>query len=172
MLTFSEIWEPWHSNLISKSTDTFGSSGISHKSLTKCTRSKPLHFAKHSFSIVRKNLGIYKRILELLTVPVDKTLWMWKLYTWWHGRPFHAAAWSGYFLPLIKTSSWDFYNVNILTARILEFSRLLWTSWRPLHTYDRGEPAVSYEWTGWIWEITNWWSSRLQENYRSFLRNL
>jgi hypothetical protein len=31
--------------------------------------------------------------------------------------------------------------------------------------YDRGEPAVS--WTGWSWEITGW-SSRLQENYRSF----
>ena len=33
--------------------------------------------------------------------------------------------------------------------------------------YDRGEPAVSYKWTGWVWEITGW-SSRLQENYRSF----
>ena len=32
---------------------------------------------------------------------------------------------------------------------------------------DRGEPAVSYKWTGWVWEITGW-SSRLQENYRSF----
>jgi hypothetical protein len=30
-----------------------------------------------------------------------------------------------------------------------------------------GEPAVSYRWTGWIWEITGW-SSRLQENYPSF----
>ena len=32
---------------------------------------------------------------------------------------------------------------------------------------DRGEPAVSYKWTGWVWEITGW-SWRLQENYRSF----
>ena len=37
--------------------------------------------------------------------------------------------------------------------------------------YDRGEPAVSYKWTGWVWEITGW-NSRLQENYRSFHRNL
>ena len=36
---------------------------------------------------------------------------------------------------------------------------------------DRGEPAVSYKWTGWVWEMTDW-SSRLQENYRSFERNL
>ena len=32
---------------------------------------------------------------------------------------------------------------------------------------SRGEPAVSYKWTGWVWEITSW-SSRLQENYRPF----
>ena len=31
---------------------------------------------------------------------------------------------------------------------------------------DRGEPAVSYKWTGWVWGITGW-SWRLQENYRS-----
>ena len=36
---------------------------------------------------------------------------------------------------------------------------------------DRGEPVVSYRWTGWVWEITGW-SSRLQENYPSFERNL
>ena len=34
--------------------------------------------------------------------------------------------------------------------------------------YDRGEPAVSYRWTGWVWEITTGWSSRLRENYLSF----
>ena len=33
--------------------------------------------------------------------------------------------------------------------------------------YDRGKPAVGYRWTGWVWEITSW-SSRLEENYRSF----
>ena len=35
------------------------------------------------------------------------------------------------------------------------------------HTYDREEPAVSYRWMGWVWEITGW-SWRLQEDYRSF----
>ena len=25
-----------------------------------------------------------------------------------------------------------------------------------LITHDRGEPAVSYRWTGWVWEITGW----------------
>ena len=30
-----------------------------------------------------------------------------------------------------------------------------------------GSTGVSYRWTGWLWEITGW-SSRLQENYRSF----
>ena len=36
---------------------------------------------------------------------------------------------------------------------------------------DQGEPAVSYWWTGWVWEITSW-SSKLQENHRSFKRSL
>ena len=29
-------------------------------------------------------------------------------------------------------------------------------------SYDGGEPAVSYKWTGWVWGITGWSSSRLQ----------
>ena len=37
------------------------------------------------------------------------------------------------------------------------FSPILWS----------GKPAISYIWTGWVWEITGW-SSRLQENYWSF----
>jgi hypothetical protein len=36
-----------------------------------------------------------------------------------------------------------------------------------LWLYDRGPPAVSYKWAGWVWEITGW-SLWLQENYRSF----
>ena len=42
-------------------------------------------------------------------------------------------------------------------------------SWLVAHvwSYDRWEPAVSYRWTGWVWEKTCW-SSRLQENYGSF----
>ena len=32
---------------------------------------------------------------------------------------------------------------------------------------DQGTPAVSYKWTGWVWEITSR-SWRLQENYWSF----
>ena len=38
-------------------------------------------------------------------------------------------------------------------------------------SYVRGEPAVSYRWTGWVWEMTGW-CSRLQEDYRSLCRNL
>ena len=34
-------------------------------------------------------------------------------------------------------------------------------------TNDRGELAVGYRWTGWVWEITGW-NSRLRENYWSF----
>ena len=36
-----------------------------------------------------------------------------------------------------------------------------------LTTNDPGAPAVSYRWTGWIWEITGC-SSRMQENCPSF----
>ena len=41
-----------------------------------------------------------------------------------------------------------------------------------LHNYsfmcsnDQGEPAVSYRWTCWVWEVTGW-SWRLEENDRS-----
>jgi hypothetical protein len=31
-------------------------------------------------------------------------------------------------------------------------------------TSVRGQPVATYRWTGWIWEITCWSSSRLQEN--------
>ena len=31
-----------------------------------------------------------------------------------------------------------------------------------------GEPAASYKWTSWVWEITGW-NSRLQENRRIIL---
>ena len=35
----------------------------------------------------------------------------------------------------------------------------------------RGEPAASYRWTGWVWEITGW-SSRLLKNCQLLKRNL
>jgi hypothetical protein len=38
-------------------------------------------------------------------------------------------------------------------------------------SYDQGELAFSCRWTGWAWDITGW-SSRLHENYRSFLRRI
>jgi hypothetical protein len=41
----------------------------------------------------------------------------------------------------------------------------------PGHRSDsRGDPAVSYRWTRWVWEIIGG-SSRLQENYRSIWRD-
>jgi hypothetical protein len=43
---------------------------------------------------------------------------------------------------------------------------LHWPMLTPLIN-DRGEPAGSCKWTGWVWEITSW-SPRLQENYRPF----
>ena len=41
------------------------------------------------------------------------------------------------------------------------------SSFRDVQNYDRGELAVSYRGTGWVWEITGS-SSGLKENYRSF----
>ena len=35
-----------------------------------------------------------------------------------------------------------------------------------LQINEGGEPAASYRWTGWVWEIASW-SSRLWENYWS-----
>ena len=42
--------------------------------------------------------------------------------------------------------------------------RLFISSQNIIQIYDQGEPAVSYKWAGWVWEITGW-SSRLLENY-------
>ena len=36
----------------------------------------------------------------------------------------------------------------------------------PTVSHDRREPAVSYRWTSWVWEITGW-SWRLEEDYWS-----
>ena len=50
----------------------------------------------------------------------------------------------------------------------------LWSSvtdLKVLPSYDRWEPVVNYRWTSWVWDISGW-SSRLQENYPSFWRNL
>ena len=50
-----------------------------------------------------------------------------------------------------------------------------YNSWRLvticLWNYVREDPAVSCRWTGWVREITDW-SSRLQDIYRLFYRNL
>ena len=45
-------------------------------------------------------------------------------------------------------------------------SRYLWVTIYSIANNDQGEPAVSYRWTGWVWETTGW-SSRLQENHQS-----
>ena len=45
---------------------------------------------------------------------------------------------------------------------------LLGLSMAILYITARKEPVVSYRWTGWVWEITGWISSRLQEDYPSF----
>jgi hypothetical protein len=45
---------------------------------------------------------------------------------------------------------------------VLNFNRLFLKLNRFICTNDRGEMAVSYRWTGWVWDVTDW-SSRLQE---------
>ena len=49
-----------------------------------------------------------------------------------------------------------------LVMEVEWFKCVLLTGWSEgrLRSYDRGEPAFTYQWTS--------WSSRLQENYRSF----
>ena len=59
-----------------------------------------------------------------------------------------------------------------LIDTVLKISVSLQKSQSMLTTYDRGEPAVSYRWIGWVWGITGWSSRLLQETYRSYYRNL
>ena len=54
-----------------------------------------------------------------------------------------------------------------LLARVWSGPKVDWVRSKVHGGNDQGEPAVSYRWTGWVGEITGW-SSRLQENYRSF----
>ena len=82
-------------------------------------------------------------------------------------------------MPAIRTHSnlgipagryWVLKNCNWLgVSRHFMIASLLVSTayWSTFPSYDWGEPAVSYKWTGWVWEIFGW-SSRLQENYWSF----
>ena len=63
-----------------------------------------------------------------------------------------------------RTSKYG-YQSRYDLAKIVESSSN--KSIPPHPNYDWREPAVSCRWTSWVWEITGW-SSRLQENYRSF----
>ena len=56
--------------------------------------------------------------------------------------------------------------LSYFVAAIFDFGLQILGKAMFLQAYDRGEPAISYKWTGWVWEITGW-SSKLQENYWS-----
>ena len=60
-------------------------------------------------------------------------------------------------------------NTNWLSEWVSEVRSVEGTSCKVyVMLHDRGELAVSYKWTGRVWGITGWSSSRLQENYRLF----
>ena len=67
----------------------------------------------------------------------------------------YITAIAGYFVSTCQHKTYLSHLLNIPASRQL------------LLTYDQGEVAVSYRWTGWVWGIIGW-SSRRQENYRLF----
>ena len=85
-----------------------------------------------------------------------------------HGL-WNAASWHAIF----QGTALNFPHRLFLTGLAKPADRCRRSNWAVLWTktngnYDPGEPAVSYRWTGWVWEITTGWGSRLQENYQSF----
>ena len=76
-----------------------------------------------------------------------------------------------WFWRCLGTASWHFllgsHNVMVTALDSCVKWPLAQRSWVSKWANDRGEPTVSYKWTSWVWKITGW-SSKLQENYRSF----
>ena len=77
---------------------------------------------------------------------------------------------------LVTTRShWDRWWHDLMTSwpgQHVDTGHTFWSFFLSLtsqaeRTCDRGETAVSYKCTGWVWEITGW-RSRLQENFGSF----
>jgi hypothetical protein len=79
-------------------------------------------------------------------------------------------------ISFIHVSLWCLYGVCslILTKPHIKSNLGVWlrkvTKWH-LHTIERGELTTKYGWIGWVWEIIGW-SLKLQEDYRSFQRNI
>ena len=88
-------------------------------------------------------------------------------YSSWHHFHYSQVNWWNSFT---SQRSWMTQNDQILSQRGRVPMQV--RTRRPgceggMGGYDRGERAVSYRGTGWVWEITSW-ISRLQESYRSF----
>ena len=135
-----------------------------------CLISKSQHYPYPQQCYVRQTL-----FHEILSYPV----WMWRILRKTLSIPQNIVM-DRIMLCWLKCYSLKYYELSMLTpnkcytphtcykfiSKIAQFK--LNCMGLP---YDRGEPVVSYKWTGWVWELTGW-SSRLQENYRSFQRNL
>ena len=96
--------------------------------------------------------------------------WTWGSVTTLHGsrgvlgRPLGTFFWSSHNLTVTALAScvkWPFISPpNLCIFPYTGWARV----WSPctialakvcrLRSYDRGEPAVSYKWTGWFWDIT------------------
>jgi len=71
-----------------------------------------------------------------------------------------------------RLGNWLFFHAHLIEP-IIHNDRKFRTRWalmvslvRALLSNERGESAVSCNWTGWVWGIIGW-SSRLLENYQS-----
>ena len=90
--------------------------------------------------------------------PIHKTVSLKKKLLQWHTLPLdifyntHCTS-SIKSIKQMYSPSCKIFPYTIISS--LSLPHALWI-------YDRGEPAISYRWTGWVWGIPGW-SSRLQE---------
>ena len=67
--------------------------------------------------------------------------------------------------------------LTILCAPPITMSAPIFPSWWWLHSTAREEPAVSYKWTGWVWETTGWvqdfkiFTDHLEESIEEYTSN-
>ena len=64
-------------------------------------------------------------------------------------------GWNGQEFFLWKTI-WDFLCIKFLRRLKESGNSMNLRGGEITSTYDRREPAVSYKWTGWVWEIHRW----------------
>jgi hypothetical protein len=113
-----------------------------------------------------KHIALKNIYEEITTTCISKAIFVTNYVLTSQCRPI-GGAWLGHWVVVEHI----FYNmIPSLPTHFPCHSNPQLATYYLIMSNDLGEPAVSYKWTCWVWEIAVW-SSRLQEIYRSFERS-